>query len=269
MYGDVGAFGDDGIMFDNARGGDDALFGGPGNDSLVGDARILLSALGGDDALVGGPGNDFLSGDANFLEHDARGGDDHLQGGAGNDHLVGDGLMWSLRATNNSQGGDDHLEGGRGDDILIGDAPGGPLAEIFPGMSGNAEGGDDWLQGGRGNDVLFGDSPLMSDSAQGGDDTLYGGPGNDILYGDAELVIDSAETDNDTFVFAGVFDDDDVRDFRQGEDTLQFNVPGVTSIDGLSISTLAGDTVISAAGFGTVTLTGFTGLLTDQDIFFV
>jgi hypothetical protein len=48
------------------------VYGGPGNDSITGGARL--------DVLLGGPGNDTLMGGA---------GDDLLIGGAGSDRLVG------------------------------------------------------------------------------------------------------------------------------------------------------------------------------------
>jgi Ca2+-binding RTX toxin-like protein len=51
-------------MFDNARGGDDRLFGGDGDDFLTGDADSCRAATcggAGDDRLWGGAGNDLAS----------------------------------------------------------------------------------------------------------------------------------------------------------------------------------------------------------------
>ena len=86
-------------------GGNDTLYGGDGNDILVGDARGVIKGTdskGGDDALYGGDGNDTLYGDAALIaskdktgqiaiEAKALAGDDTLEGGAGDDTLYGDG----------------------------------------------------------------------------------------------------------------------------------------------------------------------------------
>ena len=79
----------------------------------------------------------------------------------------------------------------------------------------------------------------------------------------------NVQTGDDTFVFAGVFGNDTVGDFRQGEDTLEFNVPGVNDVEELQIALVGSDTVIIAGTSGTVTLVGFTGTLTDADLVFV
>jgi Ca2+-binding RTX toxin-like protein len=52
-------------MIGHAQGGDDRLFGGTGNDSLVGDASEMSdNSRSGDDWLDGGAGDDQLWGDA-------------------------------------------------------------------------------------------------------------------------------------------------------------------------------------------------------------
>jgi len=71
-------------------GGDDAMWGGDGGDTLVGG--------GGDDRVSGEAGDDML---------DGGGGADTLSGGNGNDLLDGGG------------GGTDQLSGNNGDDILV------------------------------------------------------------------------------------------------------------------------------------------------------
>jgi Ca2+-binding RTX toxin-like protein len=93
----------------------------------------------------------------------------------------------------------------------------------------------------------------MSGNAQGGDDRLSGGAGDDLLFGDAREMEDNAQGGNDTFVFDDAFGNDTVADFRQGEDELEFNVPGVTAIEDLQIAVVGADTVITADG--TVKLT--------------
>jgi hypothetical protein len=78
----------------------------------------------------------------------------------------------------------------------------------------------------------------------------------------------NAQGGNDTFVFAGIFDNDTVGDFHQGEDTLEFHVPCVRSIADLQIAIAGSDTVITAGEAGTVTLVDFTGTLTERDLLF-
>jgi Ca2+-binding RTX toxin-like protein len=114
---------------------DDALFGGPGDDTLIAtenadavrrsgiDGSLLVDGIesfflrGGDDLLDlseavdgfeawGGAGNDILLGGA---------GDDRLNGGSGDDWLVGGGGNDTLAAGS----GMDRLEGGAGDDHYI------------------------------------------------------------------------------------------------------------------------------------------------------
>jgi Ca2+-binding RTX toxin-like protein len=135
-------------------------------------------------------------------------------------------------------------------------------------------GGDDRLFGGAGRDVLQGDADYMIGDAEGGDalggdDRLSGGEGDDLLFGDAREMEDNAQGGNDTFVFDDAFGNDTVADFRQGEDELEFNVPGVTDVEDLQIAVVGPDTVITADTLGTVTLSGFTGVLTELEFDFV
>ncbi|MEF8761012.1 MAG: calcium-binding protein [Candidatus Accumulibacter sp. UW25] len=136
-----------------AAGGDDLIFGGSGDDWLMGD--------GGDDFIDGGADNDVVFGGQ---------GDDQVLGSAGNDALSGDklddpempgaGLVGSLH-------GNDYLDGGADDDTLIGN------------------GGDDELIGGAGNDSLSGDDG-KTPSQYHGKDYLDGGDGDDELWGGAD-----------------------------------------------------------------------------------
>ncbi|MCA1371122.1 hypothetical protein I6F15_27695 [Bradyrhizobium sp. BRP14] len=133
-------------MYGTARGGNDRIVGGWGDDVLNGDTMSWMAAQGGDDRLDGGAGNDFLCGDSGGPMHSsARGGDDWLDGGSGNDILFGDAGS-GMEGT--ARGGNDRLDGGSGDDFLIGDGSGG-VAAI---------GGNDLLIGGAGNDQLYGDA---------------------------------------------------------------------------------------------------------------
>jgi hypothetical protein len=75
---------------------------------------------------------------------------------------------------------------------------------------------------------------------------------------------------NDTFMFADAFGQDFVNDFREGKDTLEFQVAGVSGFDDLVITPSGSDTLISttASAIDTVTLVGFTGTLTESDVLF-
>src|SRR5262245_2439894 len=118
-------------------------FGMDGNDSIVNDIGIPMTADGGAgndsiwggsaaDSILGGSGNDQLLG---------RGGNDKVDGGSGNDSIWGG-------------DGSDSILGGSGDDVLVGGS------------------GHDFLDGGDGNDQIW---------AGAGNSTLLGGNGNDIL----------------------------------------------------------------------------------------
>jgi Ca2+-binding RTX toxin-like protein len=110
-------------------------------------------------------------------------GDDIITAGGGNDIAYGG-------------SGSDDLSGGTGNDFLYGEGG----ADVL--LGGN---NSDWLDGGEGDDRLKGDS---------GGDTLIGGAGDDILYGgDA----------GDTFIFADDFGFDQLRDFQDGIDILDFS----------------------------------------------
>ncbi len=170
-----------------------ALFGGDGNDVLVGLGATddVMWGGDGDDSLLGNDGVDVLDGG---LGNDTlSGGDlaDELRGGAGSDWIEGGGGWDTLYAfdpyepesestedRNMLIGGDrpdalfggiglDTLDGGEGEDFLWGDE------------------GDDSLSGGTEDDILYGGAG--ADSLDGGDgaDTLVGGAGADVLTGGA------------------------------------------------------------------------------------
>ena len=186
-----------------AGGDDDSLMGGDGNDTLGGDeGDDLIFAGGDDDSLLGGDGNDTLSGDDGDDLIFAGGDDDSLTGGDGNDTLGGD-------------EGDDLIFGG---ELQIDPLTNQPVLDPvtnaplqMPG-SGNdlvfAGGDDDSLYGGDGNDTLGGDEGDDLIFAGGDDDSLMGGDGNDTLGGE----------DGDDVIFAG--GDDDSLSGGDGNDTL-------------------------------------------------
>lgn len=170
-------FSGDDILIDTD--GDDAAFGGAGNDTIHvngyaegGDGNDVITARHGE----GGTGNDEIHAISN-----ATGGDgddilytqDFAQGEAGNDILHGN-------------DDDNQLFGGLGDDTLYG------------------YGGDDGLFGDEGNNTFYGgDGDDSIFAAQGEfNDILFGGDGNDLLWGyDGDNYYDGGNGD-ETF-FAG------------------------------------------------------------------
>jgi trimeric autotransporter adhesin len=158
--------------------GDSFITGGLGLDTIYGGA--------GTDQLYGNEGNDYLdSGDGDDAIRGGNG-SDTLYGGAGNDFIEGD---------VNLEIGDDVISGGNGNDTLIG-------SNGNDSLLGDAD--DDHLSGGKGNDYL--DSGDGNDSINGGDgsDTLYGRAGIDYLGGnEGNDYLDGGDGDDDVFGGAG------------------------------------------------------------------
>jgi Ca2+-binding RTX toxin-like protein len=140
----IGGSGDD-----EFHGDGDQLYGGPGDDNLIGtpDAEVISGGP-GDDTIRGGAGDDALYG---------GNGSDLVKGGGGNDRIE----EFEGRRPNGPGGrprsGNDRIYGGKGNDFMLA----GP--------------GDDVVDGGGGRDKLYGDY---------GNDTLAGGAGNDLLDGE-------------------------------------------------------------------------------------
>lgn len=232
-----GGAGDDTLIGDFDRPGNEVFHGGPGNDRI--------DAWGGNDQIHGDEGNDILDGGA---------GADVVLGGEGDDDLKGDGQAAS---------GADVIDGGEGNDLLKdyvqtsvdifppanvsldGVANDGRPGEndnvvgveriiahvsgVFTLSEGNddiqvwanmdsgastvqARGGDDRvvghdagerIEGGPGNDYLEGGK---------GHDTIIGGPGKDVIFGD-----ETTSTCNPDFPESCVRYGNDVIDARDGE----------------------------------------------------
>ncbi len=163
----------------------DTLTGGRGNDAIFGG--------GGNDIANGGRGNDHLYGEAGDDTLSGGKGNDHLHGGSGNDGLSGD------KGNDQLHGGFGHdaLSGGRGKDSLFGGdgndtLDGGKDSDALHGGA-----GADRLFGGKGNDTLFGDA---------GADEMWGGKGKDVfhLFADgARDVIADFENGRDRISLAG------------------------------------------------------------------
>jgi len=107
------------------------LFGGSGNDALIGGTDAdSLNGGSGDDALSGGDGNDVLKGGTGHDDLQGDDGKDKLYGGSGNDTISGD-------------DGKDYINAGTGDDVIFGGANN---DKIFSGA------GNDIINGGSGSD---------------------------------------------------------------------------------------------------------------------
>ena len=238
-----GQGGNDTIALDESNGALPAaqLFGGAGNDTLIGGS--------GGDMLFGGSGNDILLG---------KGGNALLFGGAGNDTLIGgtgddqvfgeagnDLMIW------NPGEGSDLFEGGDGTDTA--QVNGGNGAENFTitangsrvrfdrvspapfsldigtteNLVVNANGGDDVITAGNGLADLIHltiDGGAGNDTIIGGDgnDTLLGGDGNDTVTGGRGNDTAQLGSGDDTFIW-NPGDGSDVVDGQDGTDTLLFN----------------------------------------------
>lgn len=184
--------------------GNDSLYGGAGDDGLQGDAGNdqlhggldddALSGGDGSDALFGGFGDDVLSGGAE---------DDTLEGGSGRDGLYGD-------------AGDDELDGGSGEDFLAGDA------------------GIDTLRGGDGDDQLFDTQGFGSGSFE--PSRMEGGAGDDQLVFDQGSTV-SGGPGADALFMNGTPNGDptEILEFSPGEDRLEIFLP-VTDSEGGEIT---------------------------------
>lgn len=74
--------------------------------------------------------------------------------------------------------------------------------------------GDDFLDGRSGNDILWGNH---------GDDRIYGGDGHDGLDGGRGDDVLTGGQGNDVSVFREHFGHDEIRDFGDGDDRIEFD----------------------------------------------
>jgi Ca2+-binding RTX toxin-like protein len=249
-----GQDGNDNISLDEANGALPAanLFGGGGNDTLVGGSgNDLLFGQAGNDTLLGKGGNDLLFGGD---------GNDTLTGGTGDDQVFGEGgndrMIW------NPGEGTDLNEGGDGIDTV--EVNGGNGAETFTATPNgtrvrfdrvtpapfsldigttenlvvNMNGGDDTFVGSNGLAPLIAltvDGGAGNDTITGGDgnDLLIGGDGDDTIIGGRGSDVALMGTGNDTFVW-NPGDGSDTVEGQGGTDTLQFNGANVAENINLS-----------------------------------
>ena len=218
----IGTAGDDRIT--DASIAPHAIFGGDGNDKLIGNGDgDTLDGGAGKDTLVAGDGADATSkSPTNVLTGDsgkdlliAGGAKDSLSGGSGDDRFLPD-----PNIADTTPAGGDTIDGGSGNDTIDDSAAsagvtvlvGGASSATADGVSqveivfGSAfadtltdstshpidiqgNGGNDTITGGSGNDTLSGGP---------GHDSIVGGPGNDLIKakdGKADTIDASAGTD--------------------------------------------------------------------------
>ena len=115
-----GRGGDDRIVLDDQPLAIPVVFGGAGDDTLVGSSGSdMLLGGGGFDLIDGGAGDDWLDGGANGDSIFARAGDDILRGGRGPDVLRGEGGDDTIVA--DKTGEKDTITGGAGRDEAFAD----------------------------------------------------------------------------------------------------------------------------------------------------
>ncbi|HEU5058946.1 MAG TPA: calcium-binding protein [Kofleriaceae bacterium] len=208
-----GGNGDDYILGHDT--GADWLYGDAGNDTLAGyGGNDVLFDGPGADALYGGAGNDrFEQGTAWELFAG-----DYVSGESGSDTLDYGDRTGALVVTpgnaldddgeqnerDNVEGDVEKIVGGIGDDLLFGTS----AANTLTGGAGNDQlyglGGVDTLYGGDGNDRLFGDAGGDKLYGDAGDDDLLGAAGNDTLRGgDGSDVLDGGDATDSYFGEAG------------------------------------------------------------------
>ena len=139
--------------------------------------------------------------------------------------------------------GENPWEGSNYHDIMI---DGADDTQIL-GKSGNdtifAGEGDDELYGGTGSDILMGEE---------GDDTIDGGADDDTMWGGSG---------DDTFVFQAGHGNDTIKDFEDGNDTIDLTAfTAVTGFSDLTITQDGDNTKIdlSSQGGGEITIEDFT-----------
>jgi len=130
------------------------LFGGAGNDSIIGGAGFnQVNGNQGDDTIVGHSqaGDWLLGGQGNdSIDASASSGNNIINGNLGNDTIIGG-------------SGADSLRGGQGDDVI------------------HAGSGNDWITGDLGNNTIYGGQGLDTFRAGSGHDQINGWHAGDQL----------------------------------------------------------------------------------------
>ena len=260
-----------------------AVFGGGGNDTLIGsNGADLLSGDDGDDSLLGGFGDDTLQGGVG--KDTLRGGanNDSLTGGAGIDLLEGEigtqdivSESWdtilsaiTLTLTNTSLKvvigtlTEQEILSGFEQAVMTAGAGADNLNAVsFSGnttLSGGA--GNDVLTGGSSNDSLDGGNHNDVLTGNGGDDVLAGGGGADRLMGGSGNDTLNGGSDSDTVIGSGGRDYTLTDTLLTGDGNDNLSSIEAAAVTLLATGTVAGRIDASAfTGSGINTLTGGSG----------
>ena len=210
-----------------------------GGDTLRGNAGgNIIKGNGGSDLLSGGLGADTLDGGEGFDFADYR------NDGAVNIDLLNG--IFEGAAVGDSFISIEGIVGGFGDNTIKGT----DLDDEFITFSGNntlqGRGGVDTLTGGSGQDTITGgdgddsiDGGIESDvlSGNANDDTLFGNGGGDRLNGGTGSDSLTGGAGRDTFIFNGNNSGaDEILDWTDGIDTIEFNSNLVDSFADLAIA---------------------------------
>ncbi|MCA9011075.1 MAG: hypothetical protein KDB01_15100 [Planctomycetaceae bacterium] len=197
------------------------VFGGSGNDSLIGNtlANTLVGGAGAD-SLIGGDGNDSLIIDELDIS---------VAGGAGYDRVTLGGTTAGAVTLDLNAGQIEYVWATASNYDNIFDATGATWAVTIYGGSGN-----DTMIGGEGSDKLYG---------REGDDTIRGNGGNDKLYGDAGADSLDGGANNDILAF----DNDDIS-VNGGAGFDQATVSGATA--GVTLNLFTGAIEFASASTG-------------------
>jgi len=294
-------FGGSGDGADTVRGenGNDLLYGGDGNDLLFGNNGLdVLYGEGGDDTLIGGNHDDILTGGA---------GTDSLRGGGGDDLFLSDGEADAFDVFR-GDGGTDTLRATDGGDVILGAFERNWSLEVIDangnrvlGTAGNDDVdftntllrdttrvdmglGDDKVTGTKVDDLIYGGEGADTIIGGNGADVLYGDAGNDLIEGGKGVDVLHGGAGDDTldggssvdfFWFGEDSGNDQIRNFRNGQDILiieaDSNNSGIGNrADAVARATANGsDVVIDLGGGNAVTLVGVSLNAIDEGDFLI
>ena len=234
---------------------------GRGNDlanTITGnDAVNTLDGGGGNDRLIGGLSNDTLLGGTGNDTLDGGLGADVMIGGTGNDIYVVDNAA-DVVVESSAADGIDHVKSSVS--WTLGDNVENLTLTGTEGLTGYCNGLANTILGNDGDNFLFGEL---------GADRITGGRGNDVIVGGGDADSLTGNAGADTFVFGAGFGRDTINDFVASEDTIAFEIDGITAFEQLSMRETSGNVVITLSKTDIVTIKGTTidDLSSHQDHF--
>ena len=243
-------------VFRRHAAGNDTVFGGLGNDSI-------LHLTGGSPRLFGNEGNDTIDASGATAAtivggNDATDGSNSIFAGAGADIVFGNGGADTILADLGGAaadtvvagfGSDSVDDGFGGNNLYFGNEGDDTLATSFTGQN--------TVFGGLGNDSIR----MTNAGGAGSEDTLQGNEGNDTIRGNTGIDTISGGSGNDVFVYENASNDGDnaagggpvefLTDVNWGEDRIQtpIGVAFATNIGaapGADLNTAANNAVAAA-----------------------